>query len=90
MPYAVTVGMEGGYLPGSVYHARTKREAESVAVDEARVYREDWDTDWIVEGSARTGGYRVRERGAGPYRLDTLILISEIPWEDFEPEHNVY
>jgi hypothetical protein len=86
MPYAITVGMEGGYLPDACYHVRTRKEAEVCAVEEANQFREDIDGGYIVKGSARKGGYRVSERDAGVHTLDTLILISEISEEDFDPD----
>lgn len=88
MPYAVTVGMQGGYMPDSCYHVRTRKEAESCAIGEADQFRNAWDANYRVEGSARSGQYTIEDRDAGPHHLGWIIEISEISEADYCPDED--
>jgi len=85
MPYAVTQGLPGGYMPDTCDHYRTKREAEQGAKFWADVYRKDWDVKYRVEGSMRSGRYDVYDDSKTCDHV-AVIEVNKIGWEDFEEE----
>ena len=84
MGYAITVS-QPGYMPNVCIHAWTRRDAESTAVYEADIFREDWDANYRVEGSARSGRYDVEDLDASEHHLGWVIIIDEVPLCDFAP-----
>jgi len=84
MPYAVTVGMQGGYMPDTCHHFRSRKEANDLAIMEAELFRNDWDANYRVEGSARKGLYTIEDLDASEPHLGWVIEISEICEEDYE------
>jgi len=84
MPYALTVGLPGLYMPDVCEHHWTKADAESSAVFWANTYREDWDAGYRVEGSARKGGYEVYDEERTASHIAS-IRIDEVGLDSFAP-----
>jgi len=81
MPYAVVQGMQGGYMPNNVWHCRTKREAQGIAVEWAEQSR---DSGYEVTGSARSGFYEILDPEGGEHHLGFYVEIAEISEEDYD------
>jgi len=85
MPYAITCGLPGCYMPDVCEHHWTKADAQSSAVFWANTYREDWDSRYRIEGSARKGGYDIFNDEKTCSHVAT-IRIDEISKYDFAPD----
>lgn len=71
---------QSGYMPDTNDVCTSRRDAEEQAKFWADRYREDGT--YKVEGSARTGGYRVMPKDASPYTLPTYIEITRCDFEE--------
>ena len=86
MPYAITEGLPGLYMPDNCCHVWTKKDAEAIAAESARIYREDWDGNYRVEGSARSGRYDIHDDDRGMGSHIACIEIHEMDLQDFAPD----
>lgn len=73
--YHVSVGLEGGYLPDSVYYCKTLHDAIGTAKFEKET---SLNCGMTVTGNIRKDRmYICTPEGATKYTLNTLIIISE-------------
>ena len=88
MPYALTMGLPGLYMPDVCEHHWTKKDAQASAVFWADTYRDEWGDGapaYRVEGSARSGRYDVFDLERIAQHI-ACIEVSEIGLGDFAPE----